>query len=221
MSAAGYVGLQRRLGALMEGAFGELFRKRPALDWRKQTDKQRVTYLSLSATAASEDVELFGRVVTQDLKQLCDERMRAIEKGKDVRPVLIIYDEFAALREQTQIVDLLLQARQARAPLVVATQFLPEEVPIRRPVMAAGVLIVHRLEAEDAEKVAAQFGTHTSPALTAQVDYESGGSEKGSVRWVEEFNVHPNELKELPVGVAAVYARKTQRRSLVRIHRNA
>jgi hypothetical protein len=219
VGAAGYSGLQRRLGALMEGTFGELFRKRPALDWQEQLAKPRVTYLSLSATGAGEDVELFGRVITQDLKQVCDERMRMLDKGKDVTPILIVYDEFAALREATQIVDLLLQARQARAPLVVATQFLPEEVPIRRPVMAAGVLIVHRLEAEDAEKMAAQFGTHTSPMLTAQVDYASGESEKGSVRWVEEFNFHPNELKELPVGMAAVYARPSKRRALVQVHR--
>ncbi len=219
VGAAGYAGLQRRLGALMEGTFGELFRKRPALDWQKQLARPRVTYLSLSATAAGEDVELFGRVITQDLKQLCDERMRAIDNGTDVTPCLIIYDEFAALREAQQIVDLLLQARQAKAPLVVATQFIPEDVPIRRPVMSAGVLIVHRLEAEDAEKVAAQFGTHTVPMLTAQVDYETGTSEKGSVRQVEEFNVHPNDLKSLPVGVAAIYSRPTQRQKLVSIAR--
>jgi hypothetical protein len=171
----------------------------------------------LSATAAGEDVELFGRVILQDLKQLCDERMRAIAQGKDVTPVLVVLDEFAALRESTQVVDLLLQARQARVPLVVATQFLPEEVSIRRPVTSAGVLIVHRLEAEDADQMAAQFGTHTAPFLTAQVNYEEGTSEKGSVRWVEEFNVHPNDLKELPIGVAAVYARPSKRRAIVRV----
>jgi len=219
VGAAGYVGLQHRLGALMEGTFGELFRRRPALDWRKEFSKPRVTYVSLSATGASEDVELFGRVITQDLKQVCDSRLRSIEKGKDIVPVLVIYDEFAALREATQIVDLLLQARQARMPLVVATQFLPEEIPIRKPVLSAGVLIVHRLEAEDAELVAAQFGTHRTTNLTAQVDYETGESAKGSVRLVEEYNMHPNDLKALPVGVAAVLSRRTNRRDLVRVQK--
>jgi Type IV secretion-system coupling protein DNA-binding domain len=217
LSTAGYVGLQKRLGALMEGAFGELFRKCPALNWPQEMHEPRVTYLSLSSTAASEDVELFGRVITQDLKQVCDQRMRAIERGDDPIPVLIIYDEFAALREAQQVVDLLLQARQARAPLVVATQYLPEELAIRKPVLSAGVLIVHRLEAEDADLMAAQFGTHSTTALTAQLDYETGWNEKGSVRWVEEFDMHPNVLKELPVGMAAVLARRTRRKSLVRI----
>jgi len=217
VGAAGVVGLQRRLGALMEGAFGDLFRRRPALDWNKVTSSQQVTYISLSATSAGEDVELFGRVILQDLKQLCAERMRALNQGEDVTPALIVLDEFAALREATQVVDLLLQAREARTPLVVATQFVPEEPSIRSPVMSAGVLIVHRLEAEDADKIAAQFGTRTAPNLTAQVDYELGTSQKGSVRWVEEFNVHPNDLKELPVGTAAIYARQSKRRAVVRI----
>jgi hypothetical protein len=203
----------------MEGTFGELFRRQPALSWQEQLATPHVTYISLSATAAGEDVELFGRVITQDLKQVCDERMRAIDHGGDPKPVLIVYDEFAALREAIQVVDLLLQARQARAPLVVATQYLPEEIPIRRPVLSAGLLIVHRLEAEDAELVASQFGTHRTPNLTAQVDYETGGSEKGSVRYVEEFDMHPNVLKELPVGMAAVLSRRTGRKALVRVAR--
>jgi energy-coupling factor transporter ATP-binding protein EcfA2 len=221
VGAAGYVGLQRRLGALMEGTFGEVFRRTPALDWTKELSKPRVTYVSLSATGASEDVELFGRVITQDLKQVCDQRLRAIQKGRAVVPVLVIYDEFAALREATQVVDLLLQARQARMPLVVATQFLPEEVPIRQPVLSAGVLIVHRLEAQDAELVAAQFGTHRTTNLTAQVDYETGESQKGSVRFVEEYNMHPNDLKNLPVGMAAVLSRRSNRRDLVRVQKTA
>jgi hypothetical protein len=219
VSQSGYIGLQKRLGALIEGTFGEIFRKRPALDWNTATSTPTVTYLSLSTLGASEDVELFGRVITQDLKQLCDRRLRAIDRGEDVLPILIIYDEFHALREAQQVVDLLLQARQARVSIVVATQFLPEEVPLRKPVLSAGVLIAHRTEAEDAEIIAAQFGTHRTTNVTAQINYATGESEKGSVRWVEEYDMHPNTLKELPVGQAAVYARRSGRKALVRIAR--
>jgi hypothetical protein len=221
VGAAGYVGFQRRLGALMEGTFGELFRKQPALSWHEQLASPRVTYLSLSATAAGEDVELFGRVVTQDLKQVCDDRMRTRDRGEEVTPVLIVYDEFAALREARQIVDLLLQARQARAPIVVATQYIPEEVAIRKPVLSAGLLVVHRLEADDAELLAAQFGTHTTSILTSQVDYTTGHSEKGSVRWGDEYDVHPNTIRELPNGMAAVLSRSTRRKEIVQIKRPA
>ena len=217
VGAAGYVGLQRRLGALMEGTFGPVFRHEPALDWHTVMSTPQVTYFSLSATAASEDVDLFGRVIIQDLKQVCDERMRAIDLGESPMPVLVVFDEFAALREATQVVDLLLQARQARTPLLVATQNLPQEPSILEPLMGAGVLIAHRVPAKFADALAAEFGTHTVPMLTAQVDYETGSTPKGSVRTVEEFNVHPNDIKELPIGMAAVYARMTNRRKLVQV----
>ncbi len=46
-------------------------------------------------------------------------------------------------------------------------------------------------------------------------------SEKGSVRNVEEFNVHPNEIRTLGVGIAAVYARRTDRQALVHVHLNS
>lgn len=218
VGSAGYVGLQRRLGALLEGKFGELFAKKPTLDWNTVTRKPSVTYFSLSATATSEDVELFARVITQDLKQLCDSRLRLLRSGKPVTPVVLIYDEFAALREPRQIVDLLLQARQAKMPVVVGTQFLPEEASIRTPLLQAGTLICHRVGSEDAEAVAAEIGTRDTPKVTSQIDYQTGQSEKGSIRITKEFHLHPDTLKELSIGMTAVYARRSQRRQLVKIH---
>lgn len=93
------------------------------------------------------------------------------------------------------------------------------QIPIRSPLLSAGVLIVHALAARDAEEVAHEFGTRTTSSMRAQVDYLTGTSEKGSMRWVEEFNVHPNMLKELALGTVAVYARTTGRRQVVRVHR--
>jgi hypothetical protein len=218
VGTSGYVGLQRRLGALLEGKFGKLFEKKPALDWAKVTASPSVTYFSLSATAASEDVELFGRVITQDLKQLCDARLRSLRSGKKLTPILLIYDEFAALQEPKQIVDLLLQARQAKMPVVGATQYLPELIPIRTPFLQAGTLICHRIGSEDAQAIAAEIGTKQVPKVTSQVDYETGESAMGSVRMVDEFYIHPNTLRELPVGTTAVYAHRSNRRALVHIH---
>jgi hypothetical protein len=86
-------------------------------------------------------------------------------------------------------------------------------------VLSAGVVIAHRLEADDAEIVASQFGTHTTPMLTAQVDYDTGESRMGSLRMVEEFDVHPNVFKSLSVGTAAVMSRTTGRKSVVSIQR--
>jgi hypothetical protein len=219
VSASGYQGLQHRLGALLEGVFGAIFVLEPALSWSEVTKGPQISYLSLSATAAGEDVELFARVIAKDLKQLCDERMRAISRSERVDQLLVIFDEFAALREAPQVVDLLLQARQARVSVLIATQFLPEAPAIRKPALSSGVLISHRLDADDAEVIASQFGTRSVPLLTAQVDYETGESRVGSMRMAEEFNVHPNVIKALPAGRAAVISRISDRKDVVAIHR--
>jgi hypothetical protein len=219
VGSGGYKGLQRRLGALMEGKFGDLFRSDDALDWEAALREPSVVYIALSTLASGEDVELMGRVIAQDLKQVCARRIRARAVGDDLTPVLAIFDEFAALREADQLADLLLQARQALMPVVVATQYLPESTPLRKTCLGAGLLIVHRVESEDAQDLAGQFGTRRASEITSQVDYETGFSEKGSLRRVEKYNIHPNELRTLTVGQAAVLSVVSQRQGIVQVYR--
>jgi hypothetical protein len=217
-STGGRAGLQRRLGALLEGKFGDLFRAKRTLDWDKALAQPSVTYIALSALASSEDVELMGRVVAQDLKQVCARRLRQLSSGNPPTPVLAIFDEFAALNEADQLVDLLLQARQALMPVVVSTQYLPETVPLRKACLGAGLLIVHRVEAEDSELIAAQFGTRRGTDVTHQVDYSTGFSEKGSIRRVDKYNVNPNEFRSFTAGQAALKSVAKERYTIVRVY---
>lgn len=214
---AGYASMEYRFGALLQGKFGPLFTKQPALDWDAVLATPAVVYISLPVTAASEDVELMGRVVAQDLKQVCSRRLQSVNRGEHVTPVLVAFDEFAALREAGQITDLLLQARQAEMAVLLSTQYLPEDIPIRKASLSAGLLIVHRLEAADAEDIAAQFGTRSAWGVTYQADFESGNTDKGSMRQVQEFVMHPNILRTLPVGAAAVRSVATDRHAVVNV----
>jgi len=215
VAASGYSGLQRRLGALRQGKFGPLFSLRPALDWDVTLAAPAVTYIALRATAASEDVELMARVIVQDLKQVCARRLDSMLRGEDIVPVLIVLDEFAALREAEQLTDLLLQARQAQMPTVVSTQYIPENLAIQKAVLGAGLLVAHRVEAQDADALAAQFGTRRSTDVTYQIDYATAFSEKGSIRRVEQYVVHPNELRNLGTGRVAVRSVPGDRHAIV------
>lgn len=217
-SSSGRAGLQRRLGALLEGKFGDLFRVHPTLDWDQALAQPSVTYIALSALASSEDVELMGRVIAQDLKQVCARRLRQLANGDELAPILAVFDEFAALNEAEQLADLLLQARQALMPTVISTQYLPETTSLRKACLGAGLLVVHRVEAEDAEAIASQFGTRRGSEVTHQVDYETGFSEKGSIRRVEKFNVHPNELRNFDKGQVAVKSVSQRRYTIARIY---
>lgn len=215
---AGIASLEYRFGSLLQGTFGPLIRKSPALDWDAVLAAPAVIYLALPVTAASEDVELMGRVVAQDLKQFCARRLRAVQEGgRNIVPVIVAFDEFAALREADQITDLLLQARQAQMPIILSTQYLPQEVPIRQAALTAGLLIAHRLEAVDAQDIAAQFGTRRRWRTTYQYSWDTGETEKGSVRDVEEFIVHPNVLRRLQTGQTAIRSVNTSRAELVTV----
>jgi hypothetical protein len=75
--------------------------------------------------------------------------------------------------------------------------------------------------ADDAEALANELGTRTVPMLTSQVDFVTGETAKGSVRRVEEYRIHPNLFRDLPVGQAVVFARPSERRAIVRIYRDA
>jgi hypothetical protein len=200
----GYAGMRTRIGALLQGKFGEVFRQDEALDWAAALTTPSVTYIALSTLASGEDVELMGRVVAQDLKQRCHERIRRRSRGEDVTPVLAVFDEFAALREAEQMSDLLLQAREARMPTVISTQYIPATPGLNRAVLGAGLFICHRVDSQDAQALADQFGTRTKNEVTKQIDYETGYSQKGSTRRVDAFVVHPNELRTFPVGVVAL-----------------
>jgi hypothetical protein len=218
MGSSGRAGLRHRLGSLLEGKFGDLFRAQPTLDWQRALAAPSVTYVALSALASSEDVELMGRVIAQDLKQVAAWRLHLLDDGHALAPILTVFDEFAALNEADQLTDLLLQARQALMPTVVSTQFLPETVSLRKACLGAGLLIVHRVEAEDSEPIAAQFGTRRASEITHQIDFETGFSEKGSHRRVEKFNVHPNELRNFTTGQAAFKSVQKRRYTIVQVY---
>jgi len=217
IAAEGYLGLALRIGALLEGKFGPLFRQTP-LRWDDVLATPSVSYLGLRATASSEDVDLMGRVIAQDLKGVCAARLEALENGADPIPVLLIFDEFAALHEAEQIVDLLLQAREARMPTVISTQYLPEAVPIREACLGAGLLIVHRVTSASAVELSAQFGTHPAWEATVQTG-EAGATGMGSARMVDNYNVHPNALRDMHRGYAAVRSVMTDRRAIVEVYR--
>jgi hypothetical protein len=219
LGVAGQSGLQHRLGALLEGKFGWLFGASRALDWREVTAQPSVAYIALSALASSEDVDLMGRVIVQDLKQLCALRLREIGGGRVLAPILVVLDEFAALDEPDQLLDLLRQAREALVSIVISTQITPDMPALRKACFGAGLLIVHRVEAEDSELIAAQFGTRRATEVTHQVDYETGFSEKGSIRRVPKYNVSPDEFRSFTIGQAALKSVSTGRYAIIRVYR--
>ncbi len=164
---AAWAGMSARLGALLQGTFGRLFEedaKHPSLNLSEVMAKPSVTYVSLPAMAAQADVKLMARVLAQDVKVAAYRRLS--ESGA---PALLVLDEFAALGDPEQVQDLLRQAREARISVVVSTQTLPQDPALCSAVLQSGCVIAHRLETENAQRMAATFWTRKANEVTRQI----------------------------------------------------
>ena len=211
-------GIAGRLRTLRYGVFGRwLLPSERTIDLAASVTTAGVTYLGLPATAASEDVALVGRVLIQHLKQVAYERLWS----ESPHPGLIVFDEFASLGEATQLVDLLLQAREARLAVIVSTQQLPRESAVlRKALLGAGVLMSHQIGApEDADAVARALGSRNGTEIVRQIQLgPAGPMVRRFLRNRESFLVPPDELAGLGVGQAAVSIRFGQQRlALVQI----
>jgi hypothetical protein len=210
-------GLVGRLRALRFGLFGQwLLPSERTLDLAASLVEPGLTYLGLPATAASEDVALVGRVLVQHLKQVAYEALWSSER----RPALIVFDEFVSLREAAQLVDLLLQAREARLAVVVSSQHVPRDYPLRHSVLSAGTLIVHQIGSpDDADILARALGSRSGPEVALQlVLSREERFHRRVLRSSKHLLIPADDLARLPVGQAAVAVRfGEQRLGLVQV----
>ena len=208
-------GIAGRLRSLRHGVFGRwLLPSEHTIDLATCLQSAGVTYLGLPATAASEDVALVGRVLIQHLKQVAYDGLWA----EDPHPGLVVFDEFASLGDATQLVDLLLQAREARLAVVVSTQQLPRDaVVLRKALLGAGVLMSHQIGApEDADAIARALGSRNGTEILRSIQLGPAGPiVRRFLRNRESFLIAPDELACLAIGQAAASVRFGQQRLAV------
>ncbi len=196
----GVIGIQKRLSSLDSGTFGALLRRTPSIEWDAITAQASLTYVSMPVLASPADVELLGRVMVQDIKQLADRRLRSRARPK----CLLILDEFGALNEPTQIIDLILQGREAGITTVASTQFMPATPALSHALLGAGVVVAHRVASPDAELLASQFGTVPSVDVSTQVDYQTGAVTRGTMRRAQTYAITPDQFRNLSPGEVAL-----------------
>ncbi len=172
-----------------------------------------IVCFSLDAAGSPETARTIGRLVIQDLIATLG-RLAATDWGQE-RMCPILLDEFAALATP-RVGDLYARARSAGGAVILATQDLDGDLEAVSPSFAATVrtnanvwLILRQTRAEVAEGIASDIGSAAAWKETVQVqdDWDLLGgvhaaSGVGSLREVEEFILHPNDIKSLPQGGA-------------------
>jgi hypothetical protein len=150
----------------------------------------------LDGVALGDDTPRLARYLLEDFLHYA-----AVRKAAGRRALLIV-DEFSALRV-SNAAGLLERLRSFGVGVVIASQSVEgiHDDPNERARLlgAASTVIAHRLA--DPELVAARAGTAKRAERSHQLD-PTGATGMGSLRIQETYRIDPNDLCNLPPGVA-------------------
>lgn len=168
---------------------------------------------SLDAAGSPATARTIGTLAVQDLSASFG-RLAQDGWGRD-RVCPVILDEFSALASP-KVADLYARARSAGGAVLLATQDLDADLEAVSSQFAAAVrtnanvwLVLRQTRGEAADAIARDIGSRLAWKETVQVEDDwdvLGGlhaaSGVGSLREVDEFILHPNDIKSLPQGGA-------------------
>lgn len=172
-----------------------------------------IVCLSLDAAGAPQTARTIGTLAVQDLCAVFGRLARDGWGKTHMCPVIL--DEFSALGTP-RVADLYARARSAGGAVLLATQDLDADLDAVSPQFAASVrtnanvwLVLRQTRGEAADAIARDIGSRLTWKETVQVedDWDALGgmhaaSGVSSLREVDEFVLHPNDIKSLPQGGA-------------------
>lgn len=172
-----------------------------------------IVCFSLDAAGAPQTARTIGTLAVQDLCATFGRLARDGWGKTHMCPVIL--DEFSALGTP-RVADLYARARSAGGAVLLATQDLDADLEAVSAQFAASVrtnanvwLVLRQTRGEAADAIARDIGSRLAWKETVQVedDWDALGgmhaaSGVGSLREVDEFILHPNDIKSLPQGGA-------------------
>lgn len=235
-AGAGAGGMRSRFAVIAEGAAGETLRERSdGLDLRAAIQAGDVVVFDLDAARDMEAAQYVGNLAIADwtaaMADLGEQSWHGDSSNPD-RLQMLIVDEFSALGG-SGLRGALARTRGQGGAVILSTQSWGEiteqssEGFRANLVTNTSVKLLHQVE-EGAEDLASLVGTKEAMKETTQVfeDRDLMGSQtrasgQGSLREVETFKVHPNELKNLRPGEIIALVRNPQEVAHVKIRRTA
>ncbi len=203
-------GLGTRLAIVTESGAGRFLAggRADQIDLGSALDGPRVVLFSLNSSIYGKLAAQLGTLAIQDLVSAAGHRLE--RRASPVQATVAI-DEFSALGGD-QLLALVARGREAGISVLLATQELADldraARGFRDQVLGqTAVKIAHRQDVPaSAQTVAELAGTEPAWEQTHQLrsPFAPAGSSRGTVRRVEQFIVHPNEVKRLRTGEAVL-----------------
>ena len=197
-----------------------------AIDLRESLERGDVVVFQLEADRRPLAAEMLGAAIIQDLIAVTAER----QHGRH-RHGLIVLDEFSALGVP-RISALFSRARNAKLTVLLGTQEMSDLKSAGLIAVRGGdgilnqvtgnldVLIAHRQNMPNsAELIAGIAGTRGAWITTQQTHAPAAGllTGMGSRSRGREYVIHPDTIKSLDIGEAAIIEPRGQRAAIVRV----
>lgn len=208
-------GLGTRLAIVSEshtGAFLGTGADGGSIDLRRALGGEEVVLFSLNSSQYGKLAGQLGALAVQDLITAVGQRLQTAGPLPPEQQAIVGIDEFSAIGADN-VVALIARGREAGLSTLVATQELADldrAAPgLRDQILGnTAVKIVHRQDVPaSAQTIAQMAGTQRVWEETRQIGGRLFGSHdtgRGTRREVEQFIVHPNEIKSLRTGQAVV-----------------
>jgi len=210
-------GLGTRLALLRESHAGPFLepadpRSEPTIDLGQALEGPEVVLFSLNSSVYGKLAAQLGTLAIQDLVSNVGHRLSLMgDQAQAPKQAMIGIDEFSALGSDN-VLALLARGREAGAAVLLATQELADldrAAPgFRDQVLGiTSVKVAHRQDVPaSAQTIAQMIGTERvwEETRVMQSPFGRGPASRGTRRQVEQFIVHPNEIKSLGTGQAVM-----------------
>lgn len=221
-------GLRARVALLAETTAGRVLRDdAEGVDLEQVIRAGDVVVFSLDAASDKAAARVVGNLAITDLGRTFA-ALQARKWGKTSgKRAIVVLDEFGAL-QGSALKDLLERARSGGGTVVISAQadgnFTEVSEEFADAVWTNSGLVLMHQQPTSAETRAEAIGTQSALEETVQVQEDAAllgnttrASGVGSLRSVERFIVHPNELKQLGQGEIILYSRVPRQISRVSV----
>jgi len=214
-----YQGLVNQISKIMNSTAGEIVSGTPGVDsefnFKDAIRERKIAYLFMNSLKLKETAAVMGKLMLMDL-------MKTVGSIYDDRnfvkqPITLIIDEFASFATP-DFGEFIEKARGAGIGVIVAYQSrqslnsIEGDLALKLNENTATKVVFQVQDSEDAEWFCGLLGTQKVEKETHQAEegFLFGDTKTGmkSVREVEEYVVHPNELKNLKMGQALLVCTK-------------
>ncbi|MBN1385186.1 MAG: type IV secretion system DNA-binding domain-containing protein [Elusimicrobia bacterium] len=202
-------GIQNEISLMVNTPFGQLFNSED-INLLDVCLNKKIAYFVINTLTYGETGRRFGRLITGDINTVCG--MIQNMDARQGNELAVFIDEYKAFGTK-KFTDTLSQGRSAGFMITISHQSLgdlqaiSEEHPVQVKECTNTRIILKVNDPDTAEQFSSELGTYKTSQLTRQIIFDKQKPDvevgtMGTEKIVDEFYVHPQQIKELRQGQA-------------------